>query len=97
MATQTIHLKRGPSVGDMMLALFAPCGQYARPVNFYGNDGQHFVVEILGVAKEDGSGNRWIFNGTGGRSGHSAEDCHGYFDTLRRKGWIKIGSRENDK
>ncbi|MFA5010101.1 MAG: hypothetical protein WC553_02640 [Patescibacteria group bacterium] len=94
MAART-QLKRGPSVGDMMLALFAPCGQYARPVNFYGDDGQHFIVEILGMAKEDGSGNNWLFKGMAGPADQTREDCHGYFNTQHRTGWIELGSFGN--
>lgn len=99
MATQ-YTITDGPSKWDLMLALFDPAS-HQRTVKFYLQDRRFFEASILEVGKEDGSGESWLLAGSlkeafeGGGSG-----CrwyfHAYFETQRRKGWIKFFQTINE-
>ncbi len=100
-------LVKGPSKFDLMMALFDQKGNGGKPhyVTFEADDGQKITAKIQSVGIEDGSGESWIIEGvvmstqrpTGRRPMKVSHqfDFTGYFQTERRRGWLKPKEVDN--
>lgn len=100
-------LVKGPSKFDLMMALFDQKGNGGKPhyVTFEADDGQKITAKIQSVGIEDGSGESWIIEGvvmstqrpTGRRPMKVSHqfDFTGYFQTERRRGWLKPKEEDN--
>ena len=89
MATQ-LDIVEGPSKMDLMLALFDNF-RGGREVFFHFVAKQSSAVCITGVKLEDGSRERFLFEGyTPAAKGGLSAPVNGCYDTKTRKGWIKF-------
>lgn len=90
----------GPSKWDLMLALFDGDAQHRRWHVFTVSDPQASPREktsnlgmpilVNGLAREDGSGENWLFNGEWDDGTIAQNKVRGFFSTKTRKGWIEL-------
>jgi hypothetical protein len=94
---QMIHLSKGPSKFDLMLALFDRKSVNTRKVEFQTGANKSYTASISMVRAEDGSGDSWIIEGHAAESVISQKrfpipnpgfEFSGYFNTATRKGHI---------
>ena len=94
MATQRLNIVNGPSKFDLMLALFDGAYVNQRKIWFTVLDNSlsrtTLSITLNSVAKEDGSGESWLFDGCLYTTDYGSRPVTGYFSTKNRKGWIEI-------
>jgi len=88
--TTNYSIQNGPSKFDLMLSLFDGTSTNPRLVEFHVVR-EHsvsilvFSVLLVGVQREDGSGESWLFTGH-----HDGKRVKGYFSTKTRRGRVEI-------
>jgi hypothetical protein len=96
MATRR-NITNGPSMLDLMLALFDGDSQHRRPLHFTlvfadehtASESQSEPIVINSVSREDGSGKNWLIQGwTITVDGPRSVD--GFYNTEKRRGWIEF-------
>lgn len=90
--SEPIQIVNGPDLMKMIFSLAEGNPTPRKTVTFINGAGTEFVLAITAMAQEDGSGNRWTFNGYGG-AGRFRGEMRGYFDTQTRKGWLEWSTR----
>lgn len=93
-ATERGFITHGPGKWDLAVALLDGDASHQKHVEFVvetRHDGTwECEVQINGLEREDGSGNRWLFNGWLHFQGSSLGKVKGYFDVQTRRGWVEI-------
>lgn len=85
------HLTGGPSKYDLMLALFDGRGNEQRLVTFSLQHIGEIEVRIMGVDREDGSAESWVFKGYAESFAQPGPNkVEGYFHTQRRHGHVRF-------